>query len=404
MLGNINSETMRATNLQVIFDYIRRNEPASRRDIAEFGGLTVAAVSNITSKLLANGLVVEVGAGESVGGRRPTLLGINADCRYAVGIDLTTKQIKLVITNFKAQIIQECACETPLDCGPEHVLDSMARMVKESVKSAGIDPQKVIGIGIVSAGPCDPERGIMQSPPNFPDWGNVPIRDYIQEHTGYPAIFDKDSVGAAMAEYWFGKVGGCGSAFGFLINRAGVGGALLVDGEVFRGFNGGAGEVGHTIVDVHGAKCSCGNYGCLETLVNEQRLVREVATGLKMGRESVLDGIEDYDSITLKQIMQAAEDGDILCRNALDRMADYLAIGIRNIATLFSPEMIVLSGGMISRYAYFTQTVLKNAKQRQREKFVKCMNVVECSFRENQCALGAVALVLEKFYRSIQLD
>ena len=86
MLGNINSETMRATNLQVIFDYIRRNEPASRRDIAEFGGLTVAAVSNITSKLLANGLVVEVGAGESVGGRRPTLLGINADCRYAVGI------------------------------------------------------------------------------------------------------------------------------------------------------------------------------------------------------------------------------------------------------------------------------------------------------------------------------
>ena len=105
MLGNINSETMRATNLQVIFDYIRRNEPASRRDIAEFGGLTVAAVSNITSKLLANGLVVEVGAGESVGGRRPTLLGINADCRYAVGIDLTTKQMKLVITNFKAQIM-----------------------------------------------------------------------------------------------------------------------------------------------------------------------------------------------------------------------------------------------------------------------------------------------------------
>ena len=82
MLGNINSETMRATNLQVIFDYIRRNEPASRRDIAEFGGLTVAAVSNITSKLLANGLVVEVGAGESVGGRRPTLLGINPGALY----------------------------------------------------------------------------------------------------------------------------------------------------------------------------------------------------------------------------------------------------------------------------------------------------------------------------------
>lgn len=75
------------------------------------------------------------------------------------------------------------------------------------------------------------------------------------------------------------------SAFGFLINRAGVGGALLVDGEVFRGFRGGAGEVGHTIVDIHGAKCSCGNYGCLETLVNEQRLIREVSTGLKMGQK-----------------------------------------------------------------------------------------------------------------------
>lgn len=404
MLGNINSETMRATNLQVIFDYIRRNEPASRRDIAEFGGLTVAAVSNITSKLLANGLVVEVGAGESVGGRRPTLLGINADCRYAVGIDLTTKQIKLVITNFKAQIINECACETPLDQGPEYVLAHMARMVRESIRRAGIDPGKVIGVGIVSAGPCDPEQGIMQSPPNFPDWGDVPVRDYIQAHTGYPAIFDKDSVGAAMAEYWFGKAGGCGSAFGFLINRAGVGGALLVDGQVFRGFNGGAGEVGHTVVDVHGGKCSCGSYGCLETLVNEQRLVQEVSTGLKMGRKSLLDGAADYDRITLKQIMHAAEQGDALCRSALDRMADYLAIGVRNIAVLFSPEMIVLSGGMISKYAYFTRTVLEKAGQSQREKFVKCINVVECSFRENQCALGAVALVLEKFYRSIQLD
>ena len=404
MLGNINSETMRATNLQVIFDYIRRNEPASRRDIAEFGGLTVAAVSNITSKLLANGLVVEVGAGESVGGRRPTLLGINADCRYAVGIDLTTKQMKLVITNFKAQIIYECARETPLDRGPDVVLAEMAHMIKTSIQAIGIDPQKVIGVGVVSAGPCDPERGIMQSPPNFPDWGDVPIRDSIQEQTGYPAIFDKDSVGAAMAEYWFGKADGCRSAFGFLINRAGVGGALLVDGEVFRGFRGGAGEVGHTIVDIHGAKCSCGNYGCLETLVNEQRLIREVSTGLKMGQKSTLSVVEDYDAITLKQIMQAAGEGDTLCRDALDRMADYLVVGIRNIATLFSPEMIVLSGGMISKYAYFAKIVVEKAKQRQREKFVKCMNVVECSFHENQCALGAIALVLEKFYRSIQLD
>ena len=345
-----------------------------------------------------------VGAGESVGGRRPTLLGINADCRYAVGIDLTTKQIKLVITNFKAQTIYEYACDTPLDQGPEVVLDSMARMVRESVAVAGIDPRKVVGVGIVSAGPCDPEHGLMQSPPNFPDWGEVPIRDIIEERTGYPAIFDKDSVGAAMAEYWFGKAGGCGSAFGFLINRAGVGGALLVDGQVFRGFNGGAGEVGHTVVDVHGGKCSCGSYGCLETLVNEQRLVREVSAELKLGRESRLSGAEDYDKITLKQIMQAAEEGDALCCTALDRMAEYLAVGIRNIAALFSPEMIVLSGGMISRYAYFTQTVLEKAQKRQHEKFVKCMNVVECSFRENQCALGAVALVLEKFYRSIQLD
>lgn len=181
MLGNINSETMRATNLQVIFDYIRRNEPASRRDIAEFGGLTVAAVSNITSKLLANGLVVEVGAGESVGGRRPTLLGINADCRYAVGIDLTTKQMKLVITNFKAQIIYECARETPLDRGPDVVLAEMAHMIKTSIQAIGIDPQKVIGVGIVSAGPCDPERGIMQSPPNFPDWGGC---SHPRFHTG----------------------------------------------------------------------------------------------------------------------------------------------------------------------------------------------------------------------------
>lgn len=204
----------------------------------------------------------------------------------------------------------------------------------------------------------------MQSPPNFPDWGDVPIRDSIQEQTGYPAIFDKDSVGAAMAEYWFGKADGCRSAFGFLINRAGVGGALLVDGEVFRGFRGGAGEVGHTIVDIHGAKCSCGNYGCLETLVNEQRLIREVSTGLKMGQKSTLSVVEDYDAITLKQIMQAAGEGDTLCRDALDRMADYLVVGIRNIATLFSPEMIVLSGGMISKYAYFAKIVVEKAKQR----------------------------------------
>lgn len=404
MVGNINSETMRAMNLKVIFDYIRRNEPASRRDIAEFGGLTVAAVSNITSKLLANGLVVEVGAGESVGGRRPALLGINADCRYAVGIDLTTKQIKLVITNFKAQIIYECSCDTQLEQGPGYVLDKMAQMVKCAVAEARIDPQKVVGVGVVSAGPCDPEKGVMQSPPNFPDWGNVPIRDYIQEHTGYPAFFDKDSVGVVMAEYWFGKVADCNSVFGFLINRAGVGGALLVNGEVFRGCSGGAGEVGHTIVDVRGERCSCGSYGCLETLVNEQRLLADVAADLKLGRPSLLADAADYNAVTMRQIMEAAEQGDALCKEKLDRMAEYLAVGVRNIATLFAPEKIVLSGGMISKYPYFTRVILEKAQKKQDEKFVKHIRVVECSFHENQCALGSVALVLENFYKSIQLE
>lgn len=395
---------MRAYNLKSVFDYIRRNEPTSRRDVAEHGGLTVATVSNITNRLIENGLVVEIGEGDSFGGRKPTMLGINADCRYAIGIDLTTDYVKLVITNFKAQIIYKSSCDTELHQGYQFVLSKICNFIQSSIDIAQIDRKKIIGIGIVSAGPCDPELGVMQSPPNFHGWNNINIREYIKEHTNYEVVFDKDAVGAVMAEYWFGQVSDCSHIFAVLINHAGVGGGVIANGEVFRGCNGGAGEIGHTIIDVHGKKCSCGDYGCLESVVNAHILVQEIQKNLKLGRQSLLSSIKDFDDVTLNDILAATENGDELCCEKVDEMARYLSVGIRNIATTYAPEKIVLAGSLICKCNYLVQAVLEKTQKMQGGKFVKNLDVLECSFQENQCALGAVALVLDKFYKSIQIN
>ena len=404
LTSNINSETMRTLNVQGVLDYIRRHEPVSRRDIAEYGGLTVAAVSNITGQLLGNGFVVEVGAGESVGGRRPAMLGINAHCRYAMGIDLTTDRIKLMISNFKAEVIYKTSCDVELELGWRAVLDRLCSLIDESVAASGIEQDKLIGVGIVSAGPCDPERGLMQNPPNFPGWDNVNIRDYVQERTSYPVVFDKDAIGAVMAEHWFGSVSDCSQIFAMLINKAGVGGGIIANGQIFRGAGGGAGEIGHTVIDIHGARCSCGDYGCLESLVNAQALVHSVRGLLKVGRDSQLSGRADYDTVTLDDVLRAAEQGDPLCREELCRIADYLAVGVRNIATIYAPECIVLAGGLICECSYLLEAVLERVERWRNSKFVKSLNVVGCSFGKDQCAMGAIALVLQRFYTVIKLD
>ena len=403
-VGSINSETMKALNLKIVFDYIRRHEPTSRRDIAEYGGLTVASVSKITGKLIEKGLVVETGEGQSVGGRKPAMLGINANCRYAVGIDLTAEYIKLVITNFKAQVIYELHSDTQLERGKEYVLHRLCTLILQSIEESGIDKEKLIGIGLVSAGPCDHEKGSMQSPPNFPGWDNVKIRDYIQENTGFPTFFDKDAVAAVMAEYWFGVASECNSVFACLINQSGFGGGLIANGQIFRGYNDGACEIGHTIIDVHGAKCACGNYGCLETLVNGSLIVKEVTDKLKLGNRSVLSQLDNYDKITLAAILQAVKNGDPLCRSVIDKTADYISAGIQNVATIYSPEIIVLSGNTLWNCDYLIQTVISKVQKRKGNKFIKSMTVVGGTFGENQCALGGVALVLENFYKEVSIE
>lgn len=402
---NINSATMKKNNLQIVLDTIRRKEPISRKELAGLIGLTSSSITNIVNRLISEGYLVETGSGESCGGRKPIMLELNSNVRYIIGVEMNVLYMTCIITDFRANKIAQKTCDTLVYEPQERVIDRLVSLIEQTIKDAGIPREKIIGIGLVSAGPYDHESGIMINPPNFPGWYNVPIKSIVEKATSIVTYFEKETVGAAIAEYWLGAASSTKSLFAVNVYDIGIGGGVIIDGKVYHGFCDGAGDLGHMAIDIEGPICSCGNRGCLETMASGMAIVRSVKAEIKNGERSILmNYVDNVEDIGIEMVIDASNKGDNLARRNIEKGAKYLGAAIANIINVYSPEMVVIGGPIPQKCPLYFEVATQYIRNRVYPLYNKDVKISSFTFGDDQGAMGGVALVLQEFYKSFEIN
>lgn len=261
------------------------------------------------------------------------------------GIDIGGTKIAIALSSLEGEIIAEHQFPNRSEAGPYAALERVSRSLTEMERETGA---KILSIGVGSPAPLDVENGLVMSPSNLRGWVRFPVTKLLGESFGVPVMLDNDANAAALGEYIYGAGRGCKNIF-YITVSTGIGGGIIVGGELMHGVSTGAGEIGHTIVQPDGVRCNCGSTGCLETICSGTHIVRRVTERLTRGDSSIINKlVSGGEEISAKMVIGAVQSGDRLAIEIWNETCRYLALGIANAITLLAPEIVIVGGGIAS--------------------------------------------------------
>jgi predicted NBD/HSP70 family sugar kinase len=371
------------------------NGPISRLEICQRMDMSQATVTNVVADLIGDKIVVESGSKESDGGRPTALLTINAEYGHIIGIDVGETVIQVSIFDLcfheLGTVFQPLSLE---ENQPSQVVEHIVSGVEQLLRSSGVGRDQILGVGIGFPGLVEHESGISIYAPNW-GWHDVPIASILESQLGLPMALDNGAKAMALAESMFGA-GREVRSLAVVLVGTGVGAGIIEDGALYRGSMNSAGEFGHTILEMNGRLCRCGNKGCLESYVGATGIISRY-TELAQPGDPQLSGDQKE---MISAIIKSAREGNAAARKILDDTLNYLSLGIGNLINLVNPQKMVLGGwaGMMLAEEILPRlsaTVSQYALQQpfKKTEFGLCQ-------LEEAVAQGAAALILEKFLQS----
>ncbi len=294
---------------------------------------------DITSHLLDRHLILEKEYAESTGGRRAGLLEINPEGGFAVGLIPQQSSLIGVILNLNSDLIYSQQWNIPFGDSYSLVVDLLARCVEDLVVQSGVAREKIIGVGIGMSGLIDAEHGYCIDS-RLTGWKNVEISRPLQERLGIPVFLDNDVNCLAIYEKLFGQ-GQSYQHFLVVAIGSGVGLGIVINGDLYRGAFGGAGEFGHTAVTTEGRLCACGNHGCLEAYISDAGIVKNYLAYMRATAYSREGEIQEPSAF---ELVERARNGDGAATAAFQHAGTLLGVSLANLVNVFNPECIVLSG------------------------------------------------------------
>lgn len=394
--GVAGTEDRQTYNRALLLELVRTREPISRAELARVGRLNVAVVSKMMERLIAEGLVKEIGTGPSTGGRRPTLLCLVPEARCAVGVNVGTRTLTAVATDLHGSVKKRAKAHSGMSLGPEVLADRVEKIIEEVLVDLPAELGKVLGIGLALPAPILGSGQASFSPPSYPGWGEIKIGERIERRFGLPVLLDNDANAAAVGEHLYGAGRGVGDMF-YLIAHRGVGGAAVVNGFLHRGTHGGAGEIGHTVVDLEGPRCGCGKYGCLEAFAGRAAIARRASRALKLGGGEKLAGHE-ADEVTAEVVIEAALSGDALAKRILEETGEYLGLGIVSAINVLDPELVVMGGSTMRAGEMILKPATRVVRNRALPGLAEHARIVVGELGEDAGAVGAASMVLRGLF------
>jgi glucokinase len=301
------------------------------------------------------------------------------------GIDVGGTKIALGLGGLDGQLLTLSRLPTQIELGPHRIMQAALDQLEQMASQ--IDAQ-IAGIGICCGGPLDRGKGLILSPPNLPNWDEFPIVRIVNERFEVPALLDNDANVAALGELHYGAGRGLQDLM-YMTISTGIGGGLIIRGEVVHGVADAAGEVGHMTVQPDGPLCGCGARGCLEVLCSGTAIARRASERLLRGDvQSSMKG----KSITAKLVAEAARDGDALAREVWDETVYYLAIGIGAVISLLAPEAVILGGGVSLAGDQLLVPLNEQVKTRSRMLPAEKINITQAALAGDSGVYGTLFL------------
>jgi predicted NBD/HSP70 family sugar kinase len=381
--GNSNNDLL-------VMNLIRRRGPISRNELAKLTTLTHPTITNITGKMIDAGMVMEYKIGESSGGRRPILLKMCPDYVQVVVINIRSNKLIGCLANADFTVKYEAVYDIR-GLGQDEVIQVLLATIKECRTAAA---RPIAAVAVIVRGPVKSREGISVFSPNI-GWRNVPLKFIVEEMFRVPVFVENDVRAMTMGEYYYGLAKDVNSMVLLKVGY-GVGAGIVINGELYRGADDSAGEIGHTTIDLAGPQCPCGNYGCLEMLASETALVTTLIKAIREGQVSSVPDLvkENLHLVTADEIYQAADSGDELAVQTLKKGARYLGIGIVNVINTFNPEMIIIGGGISRGQQIIAETIRQTVRERAMENCYSSRKICFSDIGIESTLKGAVDMTL----------
>lgn len=311
--------------------------------------------------------------------------------KYIVGIDLGGTKISGAISDSDGNVIYMKNIDTLAAEGSESVAQRIVWLVSNLMEHVHAEAREVYGIGIASPGPLNVKEGTIIETPNLP-FRNFPLVAAVEKGTGIKAFIDNDANAAALGELWFGAGKGLKDLI-YITVSTGIGGGIVVNGDLYRGKTGNAGELGHMTVEPSGPKCNCGNFGCLEVMSSGTAIARVARERLLGCKDSLLSGCE---KLTSKEVFECAAKGDSLAMEVVDYTVNYLGIGVASLVNIFDPEMVIIGGGVSKAGSILFDKVKKVVHERCFDVMASSVKIVPAGLGTDAGVIGALAIITSK--------
>ncbi|MEU9236584.1 ROK family transcriptional regulator [Streptomyces subrutilus] len=380
--------SLHRANLERVVRAVRLAGSLTQAEIARATGLSAATVSNIVRELKEGG-TVEV-TDTSAGGRRARSVSLSGDAGIVIGVDFGHTHLRVAVGNLAHQVLAEEAEPLDVDASWVEGFDRAEALVGRLIAGIGVSLDKAIGVGLGVPGPIDVESGTLGSTAILPGWAGINPREELSRRLGVPVYVDNDANLGALGELVWGSGRGV-KDLAYIKVASGVGAGLVINGQIYRGPGGTAGEIGHITLDESGPVCRCGNRGCLETFA----AARYVLPLLQSSHGPEL---------TMERVVELARDGDPGCRRVITDVGRHVGSGVASLCNLLNPSRVVLGGSLAEAGELVLAPIRESVGRYAIPSAARQLSVLTGSLGGRAEVLGALALVLSEMGDSTLLS
>jgi predicted NBD/HSP70 family sugar kinase len=380
-----NRDLIRGINRSILLNAIKWQGPISRADLAHLTGLSPATVTSITGNLIREDLVFEKETGDSNGGRPPILLALNPSGGFVIGVKLMENHAVAALTDLNATVLLKQTIEFS-DDHLDTVVDSLVSLVNRLIATSAIHKKQLLGVGVGLAGVVDSSQGILRQSPFF-GWTDTPLRDLLQTRLHVQVYIDNDVNTLTLGEKWLGNELPVDNFIVVTVGR-GIGMGIVIDGQIYRGMSGGAGEFGHVVVDPNGPLCDCGKHGCLESYVSDRAL-------LATARKGMGEDVRDFDDL-----LQRATSGNAKAVRVFTHAGQLLGQEIANLVNILDPKLILISGEGVRMGDVFFSAVKEAVRQNVMPSLLNDTEIRVIPWGDDVWARAAASVVIGELFSS----
>lgn len=396
--SGINMGDVKMSNRGLILRQIK-SKPKPRKDIAEKIKLTPAAVTILVNELIDQGCIRESGQVNEPSrvGRKKVYIELIKNYKYAIGINIEGNHMNICIGNLQGEVLDFVNVRIS-NLRPEQVLESATKRVKELIKGLKIKHEQLLGVGVGIVGNVDTERGISKN--SYGLWDKeVAIESYLSKELDLPIVVENNVRALALAEMELTQHRHNRNMV-FMKLGPGIGSAVILDNDIYKGSFNNSGELGHMVIDLNGKKCRCGQTGCLETVASIAALIEDIRTDFSQAKYPVLyrEVAGDIENLIEESIITAYVEGDKEVIQKVDALICYLSIGVINSIKFYDPNKIVIYSKMFHEPFFLDKLIREIHKH---DSIDNIEERIETSGLDSQKSVGGLVLVVDELFYKI---